>query len=75
MVACRTEDVVSHADLPKHILEKFERRWATHLAEEAALWRNDKAGPPSHRTVISRKGRTVPVAVKRFPPRGRAASG
>ncbi|MBV9564823.1 MAG: hypothetical protein JOY90_30915, partial [Bradyrhizobium sp.] len=61
---------MSYVDLPKHIIEKFEHRWASHVAEEAAVWRSNKSDHPAHRTVISRKGRVVPVAVKRPSLRG-----
>ena len=52
-------------NLPKHIIEKLERRWASRLSGEAAAWRAEKPAPRVHREIADRKGRSIPVAFAR----------
>jgi hypothetical protein len=52
-------------DLPNHIIERVERRWAARLANKAAAWKNQR---PQDHVVVSRKGRVVPVAFKSHRP-------
>lgn len=33
---------MNEPNLPRHIIDKLERRWARRLAGEAAAWRGDK---------------------------------
>jgi hypothetical protein len=56
-------------DLPAHILDKFERRWASRLARDAAAWRAEQ--PPHARPteIVDRAGRHVPVSIRHSPHR------
>ena len=33
---------MNEQDLPRHILEKMERRWASRIARDAAAWQSEK---------------------------------
>jgi hypothetical protein len=57
-------------NLPNHIIEKFERRWAARLTGEAAAWRNERSKHSASETVVTRKGRPVQVAFKGSRKRG-----
>jgi hypothetical protein len=58
------EYAVREPNLPSHIVQKFEQRWAARLAGEAAAWRSERPMRPAQKTVVSRKGRLVPVTIK-----------
>ena len=45
--------------LPTHVIEKFERRWASRLAREAETWRANKPAKSGHRQIVDRAGRLV----------------
>src|ERR1700759_275163 len=55
------EQTMNEPRLPTHVIEKFERRWASRLAREAEAWRYKRPGRSSPRQVVDREGRTVPV--------------
>jgi hypothetical protein len=62
---------MNELNLPHHIIDRIERRWAPHLAKDAHAWMNEKAErPQTPRTVISKTGRLVPVSFKSRPLRG-----
>jgi hypothetical protein len=52
------------ANLPKHVFDRVERRWAAKLSREAGDWRSSRVGRMTPHTVVSRDGRIVPVAFK-----------
>ena len=49
-------------DLPAHILDKLERRWASRLARDAAAWRAEQPPHAHPAEIVDRAGRHVPVA-------------
>ena len=55
------------AKLPRHVLDKVERRWASRLARDAASWRSEKPNVADRSAVIDQAGRMIPVTVKRTP--------
>jgi hypothetical protein len=55
------------AKLPRHVLDKVERRWASRLARDAASWRSEKSIVPDRSAVVDRAGRVIPVTVRRAP--------
>ena len=61
--------------LPKHVAERLERRWASRLAREAAMWRIGRPSLPAADVITDRKGRIVPVTRKRLPIKGPEFSG
>jgi hypothetical protein len=56
--------------VPKHVAERLERRWASRLAREAAMWRIGRQSLPAADVITDRKGRIVPVTRKRLPMKG-----
>ena len=42
------------AKLPRHVLDKVERRWASRLARDAASWSSEKPTVPGRTAVIDR---------------------
>jgi hypothetical protein len=51
-------------NLPNHFVEKLERRWAARVAGEADAWRSERPAHWGQRTVVTAKGRLVPVSFK-----------
>ena len=56
---------MSEGGLPKHLLDRAERRWASRLAKEAVSWRSEKPKLGDRAAVVDRSGRLVPVTFKR----------
>ena len=56
---------MSEPGLPKHVLDRVERRWASRLAKEAVSWRSEKPELGDQTAVVDRSGRLVPVTFKR----------
>jgi hypothetical protein len=50
--------------LPSHVINRFERRWAARLERDATAWRGDQSMRPS-RQIIDNGRRQIPVLVKR----------
>jgi hypothetical protein len=51
-------------NLSNHIVEKLERRWAARVAGEAAAWHSERPMHSGQETVVTSKGRLVPVSFK-----------
>jgi hypothetical protein len=64
---------MSETGLPKHVLDRAERRWASRLAREAVSWRSEKPKLGDRTAVVDRSGRLVPVAYKQSVPVRRTA--
>jgi hypothetical protein len=58
-------------DLPAHILDKFERRWASRLARDAAAWRAEQPPHARPHEIVDRAGRHVSVSTRHSPRRSR----
>jgi hypothetical protein len=56
---------MTEPNLPAHVLDRIERRWASRLARDAASWRGEKTKHSNQRAVVDRAGRVVRVTVKR----------
>jgi len=54
-------------NLPNDIVNKLERRWASRLAREATAFRSERPAHSGRDTVVTRKGRVVPVSYKGKP--------
>jgi hypothetical protein len=52
---------------PRHIADAAERRWASRMSVQARDFLKDRADRPAARTVIDKKGRSVPVTFKSRP--------
>lgn len=50
--------------LPSHVINRFERRWAARLERDATAWRGDQSMRLSRR-IIDDGARQIPVMVKR----------
>jgi hypothetical protein len=59
---------MTEPNLPLHVLDRVERRWASRLARDAVAWRSEKPKLSHQQAVLDRAGRVVPVAIKRAPP-------
>ena len=53
-------------NLPKHVIEKLERRWAAQLAQKAGCCREGHARP-AQREITSRTGPPALVSRRRTP--------
>jgi hypothetical protein len=51
--------------LPRHVIDRLENRWASRLQQDARAWSCDKAGPLTSRHVQLDGARAIPVIVKR----------
>jgi hypothetical protein len=54
---------VNDLQLPSHVINRLERRWAARLDRDATAWRGDRSIRPSRR-IIDDGGRQIPVKVK-----------
>jgi hypothetical protein len=52
--------------LPKHVLDRAERVWASRLQQDARAWSRIRQGG-THARSIARDGRAIPVSFKRSP--------
>jgi hypothetical protein len=55
---------MNEQNLPRHILDKMERRWASRIARDAAAWEGGKQRD-ERREIGDRAGRLVPVTSRR----------
>jgi hypothetical protein len=51
--------------LPRHVINRLEDRWASRLQQDAKAWSNDKARPFESRHVQTDGARVIPLTVKR----------
>jgi hypothetical protein len=58
--------------LPLHVINRLERRWAARLERDATIWRDDQSIRPLRRILQDGK-RQIPVTVKRTAVPRRAA--
>jgi hypothetical protein len=58
---------MNEATLPKSVLDRAERRWASRLARDALTWGSEKRRLGDQTTVTDRAGRMVQVTSKRVP--------
>lgn len=56
---------MNDANLPKHVIEKLERRWAVKLTRDAVARQSERPLGPTRHKVGSGNARLVPVNVKR----------
>jgi hypothetical protein len=55
------------SELPRYVLDRFERRWASRVAQDAAVWRSQKPPHTAAKEIVDRAGRAVPVSFRRAP--------
>lgn len=55
---------MSEANLPRHIIDQVERRWAAHLAKDAQSWMNSRIDRARSYDVAGKAGR-IPVRFKK----------
>jgi hypothetical protein len=53
------------SELPRHVLDRFERRWASRLARDAAAWRREKPPQGAPCEIVDRAWRPVTVTFRR----------
>ena len=53
------------SSFPRHVIEKFERRWASRFTGQAVAWRSEEPVRSNAQEVLSRSGRPIPVTYKR----------
>ena len=51
--------------LPRHVIDRLERRWASRLQQEVQAWSSDRSRPAHARHVQTDGARAIPVIVKR----------
>jgi hypothetical protein len=55
---------MNDVQLPTHVINRLERRWAARLARDAVAWRSEQSVRPRS-GIIDQGGRRIPVTVKR----------
>jgi hypothetical protein len=53
--------------LPRHVIERFERRWASRFPSQVVAWRSEEPVRSNAQEVLSRAGRLIPVTYRRAP--------
>lgn len=56
---------MENTQMPRHVIDRLENRWASRLHQDARAWSNDKARPFESRHVQTDGARVIPVSVKR----------
>jgi hypothetical protein len=53
------------ANLPKHVIDRLERRWASQLARQPVGWRSERVERSSRHDSVDRNGRSNPASLRR----------
>jgi hypothetical protein len=61
--------------LPRHVIDRLERRWANRLQQDAKAWSGVRGSPVRLRRVQSYGPRDIPVTVRRSRRAAGCASG
>jgi len=63
---------MNESSFPRHVIEKFERRWALRFFSQLVAWRSEVPVRSTAQEVVGPAGRLIPVAYKRPSPRNTA---
>jgi hypothetical protein len=58
---------MKNANLPKHVIDRLERRWASQLALQPVGWRSERVERSSRRESVDRNCRSNPATIRRRP--------